>query len=158
MKHIRETLKRVRDTEAAEKTWDLEIEMAALAETLSAYWNIEVVLCENVQTLAVTTTSMFNLQQFLREAVSNAVRHGRAALVTVDFSSDGGYLRFVVTDNGSGFREEPAKTYPKSLQERIAGLGGTIDVQSLPGGTRLEVLIDVQRLTTPSILPSGDTG
>ena len=42
----------------------------------------------------------------LYEAVSNAVRHGHAKRIEIEFSIDDGHLRMLVTDNGLGISKE----------------------------------------------------
>lgn len=75
-----------------------------------------------------------NLVRITREAVTNAVRHGGAATVTVRLTNHEGVM-LEVLDNGSGF--DPAdlahmsgRLGLKSIEERAARLGGTFELSS----------------------------
>jgi signal transduction histidine kinase len=85
------------------------------------------------------------LPRILREAVANAVRHGRARNVTVHLrDADGVWLR--VTDDGHGFDvSQPQSDISFGLvgmKERAESLGGEFRLSSAPGrGTSVEVLL-----------------
>ena len=74
----------------------------------------------------------------LREALSNAARHGLAGevTVTVDVTTD----RFTldVVDNGIGIDPDAARSGLRNLERRALESGGQLTVGPLPeGGTRL---------------------
>ena len=84
------------------------------------------------------------LLRIVREAVTNAARHGAADHVRVEFSNGQGlYLR--VEDDGVGFDPSIAKASGFGLvtmRERAARLGGQLFVRSsLEGGTEIEVIV-----------------
>jgi signal transduction histidine kinase len=85
------------------------------------------------------------LTRILREAVTNAVRHGGAPTVSVLLRDvDGILLR--VTDEGRGFdaSEPPSDAHfgLTSMRERTEALGGEFKLSSQPGrGTSIEVLL-----------------
>jgi signal transduction histidine kinase len=85
------------------------------------------------------------LPRIVREAVSNAVRHGQARHVTVHLrDADGIWLR--VTDDGQGFdvTEPRAETSfgLVGMRERAESLGGEFRLSSKPGaGTSVEILL-----------------
>ena len=87
------------------------------------------------------------LARIVREATSNAVRHGDARQVAVSLSS-GSELRLRVTDDGAGF--DPEALRPRadagfgliSMRERTEALGGELRVRSGPGaGAEIEAVI-----------------
>jgi len=96
----------------------------------------------------VTVTAVIQeaLLRVAREAIINAVRHGRAAVVRVEFRSDPS-LRLEVADDGSGFDVASAMAAPgrmglRSMKARIAAIGGELDIDSCPGrGTRVVVTL-----------------
>jgi signal transduction histidine kinase len=74
----------------------------------------------------------------LREALSNAARHGRATRVevTVQASSD---LRLIVRDNGTGIKETSRRSGLANLARRAEQHGGTLTVgPGESGGTELQ--------------------
>jgi signal transduction histidine kinase len=84
------------------------------------------------------------LPRILREAVANAVRHGRARTVKVHLrDADGIWLR--VTDDGRGFdpSNPPENGYGLiGMKERTESLGGEFRLSSEPGrGTSIEVAL-----------------
>jgi signal transduction histidine kinase len=85
------------------------------------------------------------LPRILREAVTNAVRHGKARTVTVTLrDADGIWLR--VADDGEGFdASEPAPETGfglTSMKERAESLGGEFRLSSEPGhGTAVEIVL-----------------
>jgi signal transduction histidine kinase len=85
------------------------------------------------------------LPRILREAVANAIRHGRAHTVTVRLrDADGVWLR--ISDDGDGFDvSEPRSSNSFGLtgmSERTEALGGEFRLSSEPGrGTTVEILL-----------------
>jgi signal transduction histidine kinase len=84
------------------------------------------------------------LLRIVREAVTNAARHGSANVVRVQFSNGQGlYLK--VEDDGVGFDPGTAKESGFGLvtmRERAARLGGQLFVRSsVGGGTEIEVIV-----------------
>jgi signal transduction histidine kinase len=83
------------------------------------------------------------LKRIVREAVSNAVRHGRARKVVLDVR-DAAPLVVRIRDDGRGF-DPDAGMRPEafglvSMRERAEALGGQFAVHSAPGrGTTVEV-------------------
>lgn len=88
------------------------------------------------------------LVRIVREAVTNAARHGGATTVGVELRN-GSDLRLRVTDNGGGFdpfadrRDGFGLT---SMAERARALGGELRIESSPdAGTDVEVVLPVWR-------------
>jgi signal transduction histidine kinase len=72
------------------------------------------------------------------EAVVNAVRHAGADEVTVSGRAYPGRLVVEVSDEGCGGADPRRGTGLRGLRERVAALGGTLTVRSVPGhGTRV---------------------
>jgi two-component system CheB/CheR fusion protein len=109
--------------------------LARLARNVENMFRIECVveISESVPIRdASKATHLFRIAQ---EAVSNAVRHGRAKHVNISFVSGGGYARLRISDDGTGFGE-PAT--PDSgmginiMRYRARIIGGTLDIKSVP--------------------------
>ncbi|MFH1496919.1 MAG: sensor histidine kinase, partial [Verrucomicrobiota bacterium] len=87
--------------------------------------------------MAVRTEAL----QIIREAVSNAVRHGDADTIDIHLRRENGRASLLIADNGTGF--DPATVRRgrglDNIAERIRLLGANIDFQSSPGnGTRVQ--------------------
>lgn len=86
--------------------------------------------------------------QFVREAISNALRHGRPSRLAVSWqrSTEGSLL--LVADDGAGFDPEAVKPGGRglgNLGERAISLGGRLEVASSPKqGTKISL-----KLPTP---------
>ena len=83
------------------------------------------------------------LLRIVREAVTNAVRHGSANVVRVEFSNGQG-LHLRIEDDGVGF--DPAGVHPNGfglvgMRERAAALGGQLFIASTAEGTQIEVVL-----------------
>jgi len=81
------------------------------------------------------------------EALANAAKHARAALVKVDVEVTGGRLRLLVRDDGVGGADASHGSGLIGLVDRVEAIGGSIEITSPPGqGTTMLVVIPV----TPS--------
>lgn len=85
-----------------------------------------------------------HLARITREAVGNALRHGRATCVRISLEATATGGRLVVQDDGGGFDVAAATEASgyglTSMRARALALPGTFDLRSTPGaGTRVEV-------------------
>lgn len=92
----------------------------------------------------VTPDTREALIRIVREAVTNAARHGGAERVRIELANGKG-LMLRVADDGSGFeteRRRPGGFGLVSMRERAEALGGTFRLVSGPGsGTEIEVTL-----------------
>jgi signal transduction histidine kinase len=80
----------------------------------------------------------------LKESLSNVARHAHASEVAIEIRVDRGFLHLSIRDDGRGF--DPVATTSghglSSLRQRAAKLGGTIQIDSRPGGgTRIDLAV-----------------
>jgi signal transduction histidine kinase len=68
------------------------------------------------------------------EALTNAVRHANATRAEVTATEEGGRLRISIADDGIGGADPGAGTGLGGLVDRLAALGGSLEVLSPPGG------------------------
>jgi signal transduction histidine kinase len=86
------------------------------------------------------------LLRIVREAVTNANRHGRAKTISVQLSNHDG-LRLLIADDGDGFDvTEPERLQRGfgllTMRERVQALSGELRIESRPGvGTEVEVIL-----------------
>jgi PAS domain S-box-containing protein len=82
-----------------------------------------------------------HLYRIAQEAVSNAVKHGKAGRIEISLTAKGKNVRLAVTDNGNGIPEESAKNEGmglRTMQYRADRIGGSFAAQRLPdGGTEV---------------------
>lgn len=89
--------------------------------------------------------------RMLQEALVNAIRHGGAREVTVTCIMMGTDLALAVSYQGRGFagfqgRHDLAslnrmKVGPRTLKERVSGVGGSLEIESGENGARVEIHI-----------------
>lgn len=83
-----------------------------------------------------TSTHLFRIAQ---EAVSNAIKHGRARHVTIGLFSDAEDMILVVRDNGEGWREPLLENRGGMglhiMRHRAAMIGATLNIQRETPGT-----------------------
>jgi signal transduction histidine kinase len=77
----------------------------------------------------------------VQEALQNTVRHADATQVNISLTSTGDAVRVEVADDGIGFEPDDrvgAGLGMASMRERLASVGGTFAVRSVPfGGTTI---------------------
>jgi len=92
---------------------------------------------------ALSEDASAHLYRIAQEAVTNAVRHGRANAIEIECRAAAGRITLTVADDGVGFRaseRESAKTGMGLgiMQYRARSLGGDLRVEPNPrGGTRV---------------------
>ena len=86
----------------------------------------------------------------LQEALSNLVRHSQATRIAVALEVRDGQLVLSIRDNGVGFDAEALFSAPasvasgiglRSIRETAQELGGRLEVESGPDGTKLVVSV-----------------
>ncbi len=88
------------------------------------------------------------LYRVAQEAVTNAVRHGRAKTIDVSLSTGGGTLVIAVTDNGGGLPEgfdstKAAGMGVRIMRHRMDLVGGTISLKNSADGPGTKVELKV---------------
>jgi two-component system sensor kinase FixL len=97
-------------------------------------------------------THLFRIAQ---EAVSNAVRHGRARRIVIALRNSPGGITLDVSDNGNGLRKQPANQKGMGLrimQSRASMIGGAMAIEPNPeGGVRVTCSIPEDRVARKSL-------
>jgi len=88
------------------------------------------------------------LYRAAQEAVSNLVRHARATRITITLEPRGSEVALTIRDNGVGFDVAALMAAPasltagiglRSIRDQAAAVGGKMEIESGPNGTKLEV-------------------
>jgi signal transduction histidine kinase len=131
-------LRRDRELELTESVEELK----ALARRLGQQWSIECSVEASNDAASIPIRLQLDLQQLLREAVANAVRHGGADRVEVDVGVEDKQLRLLFKDNGSGFAPANGSVVePWSLKERVDRARGSLSLYSEAGSTNIEITL-----------------
>ena len=118
--------------------------VAQTAEDLGARLDMEVHL-DLMDDIEIPGDVTENLLRILREAMTNAAKHGASREVTVRLERSDG-VRLVVEDDGCGFDPQGDSRASGfgllSMKERAESIGGSLNLESAPArGTRVEVAV-----------------
>jgi signal transduction histidine kinase len=120
---------------------------AALLDVCAAYRErLGVAVDASVDDVTVPADVEHALLRITQEACANAVRHGGARRLAVSLTGQDGHVELAIMDGGSGF--DPAAPQAGSglghIRDRVAELGGTVDIDSAPGrGAALTIRVPV---------------
>jgi signal transduction histidine kinase len=121
-----------------------------LVTQIEMEWGVHVEVKTARLLTPVPESLLFHMVHLVREALVNAVRHGRASFIRVEVWTDDGKVHGTVADNGRGFpfrgRHDLAaltelKMGPITLKDRIASLDGNLIVESYESGASLEITL-----------------
>jgi signal transduction histidine kinase len=112
--------------------------LLAAAEELAAQAPLPVTLDLDAGELDVPAHVQSTGYFVISEALVNVLKHSGATRATVSLRRHDGALRIEVSDDGAGGAEARRGGGIGGLADRVAAVGGTLDLESTPGrGTRL---------------------
>ena len=103
-------------------------------------WQIEGTQTERLS----APTTMLQLCRILQEAISNAIRHGRATHIWMHLSEVTGQTTVTLTDNGSGFDPSTVEGLGRgltSMRKRAASIGARLAFTDANPGCRLSITL-----------------
>jgi signal transduction histidine kinase len=140
-------------TGAASETRLLAAEIETLAANLNRQWRCEVHVTVEPLNLEAPEKAVRNIRHFIAEAVSNAVRHGKASRIDVSVKGSEGRLHVSISDNGCGFvglhgsySDEELRALnmgPQSLCARARDMVGSFMLQTSSSGTKIMIEVPV---------------
>jgi len=152
--------------EAREAVWDLRQKsppaedlstlLHRMTEQVSQEFAVNIECHISGKTFDFEQATTHELLMVVREAIYNAVRHGRASKVEVEVDFDIGRCAVKIRDDGTGFDPESASSLAAGhygligMKERITRVGGKLTLRSRPGGGA-EVAFHIPR---GSLVPS----
>jgi signal transduction histidine kinase len=124
-----------------------------LTNHLSRSWDAGVSARIEPSDLTVSDVMEDDIVRITREAVANAVRHGGARKVDIAIRQADEIIDIAIRDDGRGFAFQghmangELASYagrPRSLHDRIIGMGGTMTVTSGKTGANLEIRVPLK--------------
>lgn len=147
---LRTLISALRDPSYSAEGIDLGNRITAICKRLERQWGISCHVEMTPGTVRVRPQLQHDVDQIIREAVANAVRHGGAGKIWINVTFTEGKLSLVVRDDGAGFPIKgefgdqelwERRLGPRSLQERIRSLGGLLTLATNEQGSRLAIAL-----------------
>jgi len=120
---------------------DLGADLKRLLIDLASFWRVEAHLDKSGDPNSVPLFYSHEVQQIVREAIANAVRHGGATTINCALHFRADRLHIVLRDNGSGMDVENMPMGPRSIRDRVTDLEGNMHCDAGRDGTTLEIAI-----------------
>lgn len=137
-KHVREAIAQTRLLARGLSPVMLESEglmsgLRELASNTEKIFGVECVFQCDAPVLVNDHAMATHLFRIAQEAVSNAIRHGKATRIVIRLQPEGDRLELKISDNGSGFPAEPPVQKGMGLhvmQSRAGTIGGNLTVET----------------------------
>lgn len=122
----------------------------SLSRIISSYKDIDFDIDIDAEIKNLSIAKENAILRIVQEAVSNAIKHGKATKVSISLKSSGSNLELTVSDNGQGFEPAKIEEYMESKEHfglssivsRASSLGGKAKISTEPGkGTTIFVQI-----------------
>ena len=124
--------------------------LAAQVAYLQTLTDLPIRLQLDVEEISVPPATQFHLLRVVREAVTNALKHGAPTRVDLRMQVSGSMCSIEIEDDGKGF-DVPAQSALeghfglRGMAERTHRIGGVFSIESVPGqGTTVQVTIPVE--------------
>ena len=129
---------------------DLKGRLGELADRVRRQWGVSVTIATEPEHLQVPDQLVNDVFLLIHEALVNAARHAKASSLQLALLREAQQLSIAVADDGQGFPfhgrftlDELARDQrgPRTLRERVAALGGSMVLETGPGGSRLRLVV-----------------
>lgn len=124
-----------------------------IRDRLELEWSTPILVRVAPLDLRVPAAAEQTLRLLVSEAIVNALKHAQPSRVSVDIErADSGMLRVSVVNDGRGFPFRGRRTHdelvttnagPVSLRERLVSVGGSLTIESMATGSRVEMSLPV---------------
>jgi signal transduction histidine kinase len=124
-----------------------------LAEQVRMHWNVECSILSDRLDHRHHVDLESQLYRITQQSIGNAVTHGHATAIEVDYECKDGSVRLAITDNGRGIPRESDRregTGLKSIRHRSFMIDGRVVIEPLPdhGGTQVVCSCPCQAIAT----------
>jgi len=123
--------------------------LGRFAHALGQRWSCKLNLTVDPPDLEVRDEVIREIQQILSEATANAVRHGGAKHIDIEFFKANAALRLRICDDGRGMPQDTQGLAPASLAERTESLGGTLRACNASPGFVLLIDLPLRSSVSP---------
>jgi hypothetical protein len=156
--HVRDVLAQIRSLARGLSPFILEAEglisaFRELAASTEKLFGVKCTFESDGAAFVFEKTAATHLYRIAQEAVTNAIKHGRASTIAIRLSNTNGKTLLEVSDNGVGFKRAPSSHAGmglRTMQYRAGIIGAALLVQSqAKGGAR--VLCFLQNSQSPAV-------
>ena len=130
--------------------------MAALSELASntqQHFSIRCVFEVSRSVMLDDAAAATHLYRIAQEAISNAIKHGKASEITIPLKAEHDQITLAINDDGAGFSQSRKRLGGMGLRimsYRAGVIGGSLEVRRAPGKGTL-VRCDFRQPPTPAI-------
>jgi PAS domain S-box-containing protein len=124
-----------------------------LAGSIAAVFDIKCVCATGKQVLLDDHAVAIHLYRIAQEAITNAIKHGKARTVRLQLAEENGHVRLTIHDDGIGLRSTASKNGGTGLHimnYRARTIGAALDVRRSERGGTLVTCSWPKRTTEPA--------
>lgn len=136
--HIREMIDRLRLAPDDQSAADLAVELGYAVEECRRRWAIDIEL-EIRDNREIGAPLAFECRQIVREAVSNAVRHGGARRIEICAQGKDDGIMLAIANDGAPFDSDIDSAQPWTIRERVVRLKGEMQVANRASRPNLQI-------------------
>jgi signal transduction histidine kinase len=127
--------------------------VAELADRVRRQWGVPVTVATEPENVQIPDRLVNDVFLLVHEALVNAARHARASSIQLAVLRAPRELSIAVADDGKGFPFEGRFTLddlmragrgPRTLRERVAALGGSLELDTNRSGSRLRIVVPLE--------------
>ncbi|MGK0186613.1 MAG: PAS domain S-box-containing protein [Verrucomicrobiales bacterium] len=129
----------------------LEAALRDLAGSISKRTGLDCVFESDAKFIVTHEKASIHLYRIAQEAVANAIKHGKATMISISLRNVARRLELRITDNGSGFAadfEEGKGMGLRGMKYRAGIIGGSLDIDMTPGPTAITCSVQLSPLDT----------
>jgi signal transduction histidine kinase len=127
---------------------DLVAALRQLTVGVERTFGIKCALHENTASPSLPEHATMHLYKICQEAVSNAIKHGKARNVAIRLSNEGSNLRLAIENDGAPISGPASKQRLglRIMRYRANSIGATLDIRPMTGkGTVVSCSVPVER-------------
>jgi signal transduction histidine kinase len=134
LREVRGEVTRLRRTEPAAAEIGTRDRIRQLCTVFSECTGVNIGLNIEARSEAILDTGVGEaVYRIVQEGFTNAYCHGCASMIDLSMKVKDGQLLVRISDNGNGCKTVVPGNGLKGIQERVAILGGTLELETLPG-------------------------
>ena len=118
----------------------LQAALTQLSIQAKKFFNVECIFINECDNIIYNNMQSMHLYRIAQEAISNAVKHGKANNIEVKISNSNGRIRLSVTDDGIGFAKTNTEKKKKGMgihimKYRASMLSGHLEIKESDGNS-----------------------